>query len=281
MQRNAQTKTGGTTTIEAAKTVTICVLAATLAAAVGAIVYMWKHAALGREVRRTVLGALERSGSAVKGGVVSGGAMRTPLPINAAVHATVSALIDAAATSNLAAPSAAAAGPSSRPPLGAPDDTDSDDEMFAKLRREREEGIDAPRSRRTKRGAEEEVLGDGGEGGRGEHPRRSRSAAPRSDGGFARESAAVARTGSTGTLAYAAAEPAAAESEFGSGDEGDESAGGSESAKHHKKTEPLGNGKDERHASRRHRDAKIVPTYDPDEFTPEEIRRSRSKTHQV
>jgi hypothetical protein len=246
MQRNAQTKTGGTTTIEAAKTVTICVLAATLAAAVGAIVYMWKHAALGREVRRTVLGALERSGSAVKGGVVSGGAMRTPLPINAAVHATVSALIDAAATSNLAAPSAAAAGPSSRPPLGAPDDTDSDDEMFAKLRREREEGIDAPRSRRTKRGAEEEVLGDGGEGGRGEHPRRSRSAAPRSDGGFARESA-----------------------------------GGSESAKHHKKTEPLGDGKDERHASRRHRDAKIVPTYDPDEFTPEEIRRSRSKTHQV
>lgn len=54
----------------------------------------WKHAALGRQVRRNVVRFLRDSGSLVQSGVISGGVVRQPMKIDGAVNATIVQLLN-------------------------------------------------------------------------------------------------------------------------------------------------------------------------------------------
>ena len=54
----------------------------------------WKHAALGRQVRRNVVRFLRDSGAVVHSGVVSGGVVRQPMKVDGAVNATIVQLLN-------------------------------------------------------------------------------------------------------------------------------------------------------------------------------------------
>lgn len=57
----------------------------------------WKHASLGRQVRRNTVRFLEKYGSVVKNGVVSGGVIQSPMKIDTAVNGIIVQMIYAVA----------------------------------------------------------------------------------------------------------------------------------------------------------------------------------------
>jgi len=63
--------------------------------ATAALVIQWKHASLGRQVSRNVVGFLIDHGAKVEDGVISGGVVAAPLKVNSAVMATISEMLRA------------------------------------------------------------------------------------------------------------------------------------------------------------------------------------------
>ena len=62
-----------------------------------ALFSQWKHATLGRKVRRSVVRFLKDHGSVVQNGIVTGGVVQQPLKIDTAVNATVVQMLNGVA----------------------------------------------------------------------------------------------------------------------------------------------------------------------------------------
>ena len=62
-----------------------------------ALFSQWKHATLGRKVRRSVVRFLKDHGSVVQSGIVTGGVVQQPLKIDTAVNATVVQMLNGVA----------------------------------------------------------------------------------------------------------------------------------------------------------------------------------------
>ncbi|MDR3542374.1 MAG: hypothetical protein P4L69_15645 [Desulfosporosinus sp.] len=62
-----------------------------------ALFSQWKHASLGRQVRRSVVRFLKDNGSIVQHGLISGGVMDQPMKVDTAVNATVVQMLNSVA----------------------------------------------------------------------------------------------------------------------------------------------------------------------------------------
>jgi len=82
-----------------------------------ALFSQWKHASLGRQVRRNVVRFLKDHGAVVQNGVMTGGVVQQPMKVDTAVNATVIQML------NGVADQMEAAGGIPRPPMGADDES--------------------------------------------------------------------------------------------------------------------------------------------------------------
>lgn len=60
----------------------------------GVLIMQWRHACVGRKVGRTVLKFLEMHGAKLDHGIISGGPVETPMPLDAAIVNTVHLMVD-------------------------------------------------------------------------------------------------------------------------------------------------------------------------------------------
>lgn len=60
----------------------------------GVLIMQWRHACVGRKVGKTVLKFLEMHGAKLKHGIISGGPVEAPMPLDAAIVNTVHLMID-------------------------------------------------------------------------------------------------------------------------------------------------------------------------------------------
>lgn len=73
--------------------VALMVLGGVAVASSGMLYFQWSHATVGRRVTSNVIDFLKLSGAKIEGNTIVGGALTAPLPVPAAVTATVSHMI--------------------------------------------------------------------------------------------------------------------------------------------------------------------------------------------